>query len=98
MSDLITEIEYLANLSRLNLTDQEKRRMSKELSDILNAAEKIKELDTSEVEATSHVSFQLHLRKDQVTESLPLKEVSQNASCFHDAQFEVPPIKAVEEE
>ena len=96
MSELTAIIEHLARLSSLDLTSQEKRRMSGELSDILQAAEKVKGLDTEKVEPTSHVSFQMNFREDQVEQSLPVNEVLKNAPRKREAFFEVPTIRSTE--
>jgi aspartyl-tRNA(Asn)/glutamyl-tRNA(Gln) amidotransferase subunit C len=48
------EVEHIAKLARLGLTEKEIERFQKELSAILNYIEKLKEVDISKVEPTSH--------------------------------------------
>lgn len=50
------EIEHLANLAKLELSEQEKERYAKELSGILEFVGQLQELDTTGVEPTAHVT------------------------------------------
>ncbi|HDJ30356.1 Asp-tRNA(Asn)/Glu-tRNA(Gln) amidotransferase subunit GatC [bacterium] len=59
------EVQHIAKLARLNMTPREEERFAKELSSILKYIEKLKEIDTSKVEPTSH-PFEIKnvMRKD----------------------------------
>lgn len=46
------DIEYIARLARLKLTDQEKKRFSRQLTSVLDHVEKLKELDLQGVPPT----------------------------------------------
>ncbi|MFH1462242.1 MAG: Asp-tRNA(Asn)/Glu-tRNA(Gln) amidotransferase subunit GatC [bacterium] len=61
------EVKHIAKLARLGLTEKEIGRFQKELSSILNYIEKLKEVDVSEIEPTSH-AFKLEnvVREDEV--------------------------------
>jgi aspartyl-tRNA(Asn)/glutamyl-tRNA(Gln) amidotransferase subunit C len=48
------EVQHIAKLARLGLTEKEIRKMEKELSKILDYIEKLKEVDISKVKPTSH--------------------------------------------
>ncbi len=48
------EVEHIAKLARLGLTDKETEKMQKDLSSILDYIEKLKELDISNIKPTSH--------------------------------------------
>lgn len=48
------EVRYVAKLARLNMSQKEEEKFTKELSSILQYVEKLKEVDTSRVEPTSH--------------------------------------------
>jgi len=48
-------IDNILNLARLNLNNKEKQNLTKDLDNILTYIEKLNELDTTSVEATSHV-------------------------------------------
>jgi aspartyl-tRNA(Asn)/glutamyl-tRNA(Gln) amidotransferase subunit C len=51
-SDL--DVAYTARLARLNLTDVETELFQKQLGDVLKYAEKLREVDVSNVEAAAH--------------------------------------------
>jgi aspartyl-tRNA(Asn)/glutamyl-tRNA(Gln) amidotransferase subunit C len=84
------EVEYVARLARLRLTEEEKERYTKQLADILRYINKLNELDTEKVEPTSHV---LHLsnvfREDRVKPSLKQEEILANAPEVESSYFKV---------
>ena len=49
------EIEHIAVLARLSLSEEEKELFGSQLSSILDYMEKLNELDTKGIEPTSHV-------------------------------------------
>ena len=51
-SDL--DVAYVARLARLNLTDAETELFQKQLGDVLKYADKLREVDVSDVEAAAH--------------------------------------------
>jgi aspartyl-tRNA(Asn)/glutamyl-tRNA(Gln) amidotransferase subunit C len=51
----IEQVEHIAQLARIELKEQEKEKFSKQLTSILGYVEKLNEVDTSDVEPTSHV-------------------------------------------
>jgi aspartyl-tRNA(Asn)/glutamyl-tRNA(Gln) amidotransferase subunit C len=51
-SDL--DVAYVARLARLNLTDVERELFQKQLGEVLKYAEKLREVDVSNVEAAAH--------------------------------------------
>lgn len=63
------EIEHIAELSRLELSEEEKGRYQGELSSILDYIEMLKEVDTKGVEITASVSgLRDVLREDKIKE------------------------------
>jgi aspartyl-tRNA(Asn)/glutamyl-tRNA(Gln) amidotransferase subunit C len=48
------DVAYVARLARLNLTDEETALFQKQLGDVLKYAEKLREVDVSDVEAAAH--------------------------------------------
>ena len=48
------EVKHIAKLARLGLSDKEIEKFQKELSSILDYVEKLKKVDVSKVQATSH--------------------------------------------
>lgn len=89
----LQEVEHIAWLARLNLTDQEKRQYAEQLSDILEYAARLNELDTSIIPPTSRVLDQtLRLREDLPRPGLPLLKTLENAPETRSDQFKVPPV------
>jgi len=61
------QVEHIASLARLELTDQEKEKFTKELSSILDYFEQLKEVDTEKVEPTYQVTgLENVMREDKV--------------------------------
>jgi aspartyl-tRNA(Asn)/glutamyl-tRNA(Gln) amidotransferase subunit C len=88
------DIEYVAKLARIELTETQKKKFSQQLSDILAYIDKLKELDVSLVEPMSHVlALKNVFRQDKVKPSLPLNKVLSNSpSIREDNFFSVPKI------
>lgn len=85
------EVEYVAELARLFLSEEEKELYAHQLNDILSFAEKINELDTEEIAPTSHpLSLENVFRQDDVRESLPCEEALSNAPQKKMGYFRVP--------
>ncbi len=89
----IGEVEYVARLARLKLTEEEKEVFTKQLNAILEYMEKLNELDTSGVEPTFHVvSHRNAFREDEVKESYPQEVSLENAPEEAKGCFRVPKI------
>lgn len=92
------EVDHVSRLARLSLDPEEKERMAGQLSDILETARRIQELDTTGIEPTSHVmELPAVLREDLIRPSLPLNRVLQNAPRRDKGFFRVPRIAALEQ-
>ncbi|HEY2993807.1 MAG TPA: Asp-tRNA(Asn)/Glu-tRNA(Gln) amidotransferase subunit GatC [Methylomirabilota bacterium] len=61
------DVEHVARLSRLALTDAELERMSEQLSGILAYIDKLRALDTASVEPTSHAVPLVNVMRDDET-------------------------------
>ncbi len=87
------QVEHVARLARLELTDDEAQRYAHQLSDILTHMETLAELDTAGVEPTSHVlPLGNVMREDEPGESLSLEEALANAPDVDRGCFRVPRI------
>jgi aspartyl-tRNA(Asn)/glutamyl-tRNA(Gln) amidotransferase subunit C len=85
------QVLHVAKLARLELTEDEVERMSGELSSILEAIERIAELDLEGVEPTSHVvSLENVLRPDEPRPCLPRERALENAPDADGVGFRVP--------
>ena len=52
----VADVERIAALAHLELTDDEKQLFTRQLADILNYAEQLQAIDTTGVPATAHVN------------------------------------------
>lgn len=84
-------VDYLAQLSRLKLSEDEKQRVQHDLQDILAYMDKMAELDTEGVEPLSHsLPVENVFRADQVQPSQSREELLANAPRQKDGGFAVP--------
>lgn len=87
------EVEHIANLARLKLTEEEKERYREQLSSILDHIAQLGELDTAEVPPLNNMLVvDSALRADEPEEGLGLAELLKNAPQAAQDQFRVPPI------
>ena len=87
------EVEHVAHLARLNLTDRELEKMTGQLDNILSYVAKLDELDTSQIVPTSHVfSVSNAFREDVEKESLSQTEALKNGPQQDGVMFQVPKI------
>ncbi len=80
MSISRAQVQHIAELARLKLSEEEIDRMTQQLSAILDYAARLQELDTEAIPPTaSVVPLQNVMRDDVVTPSLPRDDVLLNA-------------------
>src|ERR1039457_6055929 len=97
MADPITraDVEHVAALARLALSDDELDRFASELGVILEHVEDIATLELDGVEPTAHpIQLMNVLRADEVRATLPRDEVLSQAPDVEDSRFRVPRILA----
>jgi len=88
-----SEVEHVAHLARLNLSEDELEKMTGQLDTILNYVAKLEELDATGIEPTTHAfSISNAFREDVVRESLPREESLRNCAVSNDEAFIVPRI------
>jgi aspartyl-tRNA(Asn)/glutamyl-tRNA(Gln) amidotransferase subunit C len=86
------EVLHVAKLARLELSEEEVDRLTRELGAILEAVSKVSELDLSDVPATSHpLAVVNSWDEDEPRRSLDLDEVFSNAPEREADLFKVPP-------
>ncbi len=84
-------IKYLESLARITLSEDEEKKVGKELQDILTYIDKLNELDTRGVEAMSHCFPLVNVfRPDEVKASMSPEEIVANAPESSDGAFVVP--------
>ncbi len=85
------EVEHVALLARLRLTDKERERFTTQLNSILEHFEQLQQIDTSNVRPMSHaVPMSNVLRDDEPTPSLSVEEALRNAPDQDRQCFRVP--------
>jgi len=88
------DIPHIAKLARIELTDDEASRFDSQLSQILEYAEKLKELDVSDIEPTAHAYPVFDVVREDVAldESFTAEEALSNAPAQTQNQFKVPKV------
>ncbi len=87
------DVEHVAHLARLGLSDDELTLLQGQLNHILEQYAKLAELDTEAIAPTAQtIELENILRDDVVTPSLPVEEVLRNASEAADGYVVVPAI------
>ncbi|MFX1315048.1 MAG: Asp-tRNA(Asn)/Glu-tRNA(Gln) amidotransferase subunit GatC [Promethearchaeota archaeon] len=87
-------IDYLAKLALLDLKDEEKEILANQLNDILTYFKKLNDIDTSNIEPTTHPieGLQNVFREDIPRNSLTNEEATKNAQHKKDGYFKAPRI------
>ncbi|WP_144676402.1 Asp-tRNA(Asn)/Glu-tRNA(Gln) amidotransferase subunit GatC [Desulfitobacterium sp. LBE] len=87
------EVEHVAFLARLELTEEELVTNTEQLNSILDYAAMLEKLNTDDIKPTAH-AVPLHnvLREDQVKPSMAREKVLANAPNAQDGFFKVPRI------
>lgn len=89
----VQEVEHVAKLARLELSEQESGRLTDQLSNILTYVEKLNELDTKGVEPTAHVlDIRNVMREDAPAASLTQERALANAPEKASGHYKVPKI------
>jgi aspartyl-tRNA(Asn)/glutamyl-tRNA(Gln) amidotransferase subunit C len=85
------QVEHVALLARLRLTEDERARFTTQLNSILEHFEQLRQIDTSDVEPMSHaVPMSNVVREDEEKQSLTPQEALQNAPDADRDCFRVP--------
>jgi aspartyl-tRNA(Asn)/glutamyl-tRNA(Gln) amidotransferase subunit C len=91
------DIEHVARLARLALTDAEKEQLRRQLTVILEHAAKVGEVAADEVPPTAYAIPRSNVyREDEPEPSLPQSEALANAPEQEDGRFKV--VRVVETE
>jgi len=86
-------VKHVARLARLDLDEEEARKMQVQLGDILGYIGLLEELDLADVPPTSHVMEMANvMREDEVKPSLPVEKGLANAPEREGSAFKVPRI------
>ena len=87
-------IDHISKLALLELTEEEKEKFSKQLGNIVSYFKKLEDLDTTDVEPTTHPIDGLKnvFREDIPWKSLSNEEALKNAQHKKDGYFKAPRI------
>ena len=87
------DVTHVAKLANLPLKLEEEKKFEKQLSEILSYVEKLKGVDTKNVETTSQVTGLENItREDETTPLLSQEEALLNTKSKHNGLFKVPAI------
>jgi aspartyl-tRNA(Asn)/glutamyl-tRNA(Gln) amidotransferase subunit C len=84
------EVRDIAELAKLDLSDEEVALYSQQLSQILDAFRSLQEVDTSHIAASDSVlPLRNVMRQDEQSAALSTEDVTRNAPSAEDQQFKV---------
>ena len=87
------DVAYIAQLAKIELTNEEQSRLTRDLEQILNYVQQLEKWDTQHVEPMYHpIPIFDALRPDVPGKSLPLNATLCNAPQQEDDQFRVPKV------
>ena len=93
MKITLEEVQYVARLARLQLSETEAEAMTGQLDRILSYIDKLNELDTSAITPTTHAIAMVNaFREDELLASLPRVEALANGPQQNGEAFVVPKI------
>ena len=91
-------VERVASLARLQLSDDEVARLERELGEVLEYVERLKAIDTSNVEPmTSPIDRSTPLAADEPRDPLPAEALMRMAPATFDKYITVPKVLTAEE-
>ncbi|WP_088005752.1 Asp-tRNA(Asn)/Glu-tRNA(Gln) amidotransferase subunit GatC [Indiicoccus explosivorum] len=87
------KVTEVAHLARLAISEEEAEHFAEQLEEITNAMELLNELDTSEVEPTTHVYPMVNVfREDKAEPGIPRELALKNAREHEAGQIKVPTV------
>lgn len=93
MAVTLQDVEHVAALARLSFPEDERKRLTAQLNEILKYMEQLNTLDTRDVEPLSHViELSNVFRADQRIPGITRSEALKNAPASTDKFFKVPKV------
>ncbi len=87
------DVEYIAGLAKLRLTEKELPKLTEQLNKILDYVQQLNEVDTEHVEPLAHpLQMKNVFRDDKQQESLPVEQALANAPKRKGHYFSVPKV------
>ncbi len=88
-----TDLEKVAHLARLKIKPEEEQQLIKDMSEIMNWVEKLREVDTTGVEPLTHMTEEVNiLRKDEIEPTISRENSLKNAPDHNNQFFKVPKV------
>ena len=89
----LKEVEHVAKLARLDLTEEEKNKFVDQIGKLLDYFNQLKEINTESIEPMAHPVQAVNVvREDIIVESCGRDEILKNAPQEEDGYFKVPKI------
>jgi aspartyl-tRNA(Asn)/glutamyl-tRNA(Gln) amidotransferase subunit C len=89
----LADVKYLAELSRLEFSDEEAEKMQEDLSDIIEYVNKLNSIQTDAFIAKEHIlALSNVFRQDEINEGLTNEDALKNAYDSEDMFFKVPQV------
>ena len=89
------QVIYVSNLARLDLKEDEIEKLTVDMAQIIEFADKLSELDTKGVEPTAHIlPVRNVMRKDEIKPSYDRDEILSNAPSKQNGCYKI--VKVVE--
>ena len=93
MKITLEEVNHVAKLAHLTLSDEETSALRADLDAILGYVQQLEELDVSDVEPTTHaVHLEMPMRQDVVVPTVNREDILSNAPDHDEGMFKVPRI------
>jgi aspartyl-tRNA(Asn)/glutamyl-tRNA(Gln) amidotransferase subunit C len=74
----IEKMKFIADLAMTELTEEELEKYQKQIESILSYVDKLREVETKDVELKSHVTWKNRLKTDEPRESLSQEDATYN--------------------
>ena len=87
------EIIHIAKLASLNLSEEEIAKYANDMTDILEFAEIVNNLNTDDIKETVGINGEYNVfRKDEVKQSISKEELLKNAPSQDEGMFRIPKV------
>lgn len=93
MADPHIDVRYVANLARINLSEEEVTRFGAQLEDIMGYIAQLSEVDVEGIEPSAHpIEMSNRVRQDEPAPSIPAEGFLQNTPDQSNGQLRVPKV------
>lgn len=92
------EIDHLALLARIGLTEEEKEKFGEQISSILEYVSKLNEVDTKNVEPTHQIGGAVNVSREDIVRGCDTKTREELLKAFPNREDDLLKVKAVFEE